>query len=386
MAMNLCDARFFLVAAAVSFILLQVHLFSTQTQYAERLEAAIEAENQCASHSRLLIDQISNQQEKIVHLEDMNRRYEEQSDQLRVLVRDLEKKSLQGKSIHAETSVAAVVIMACNRPDYLARTILSVMKYHSVVSSKFPLFVSQDGTNPYVKKTALSYGQITYLQHIDLEPVHTERPGELIAYYKIARHYKWALDELFLKHNFERVIILEDDMEIAPDFFDYFEATAKLLNKDKLKDVRKDRQFIRPEICRTYNFGEHGSSMGQFFKQYLESIKLNDIHVDWKSMDLNYLMEGKFSRHFAKAVMSATEINEPDVVSKAKNAEGDVQIQYRDQSEFERIAGQFGIFQEWKDGIPRTAYKGVVVFRHQSLKRIFFVGPDSFRLLGISQA
>ncbi|KAG0493600.1 hypothetical protein HPP92_004594 [Vanilla planifolia] len=175
-------------------------------------------------------------------------------------------------------------------------------------------------------------------------------------------------------------------MEIAPDFFDYFEATAKLLNKDKLKDVRKDRQFIRPEICRTYNFGEHGSSMGQFFKQYLESIKLNDIHVDWKSMDLNYLMEGKFSRHFAKAVMSATEINEPDVVSKAKNAEGDVQIQYRDQSEFERIAGQFGIFQEWKDGIPRTAYKGVVVFRHQSLKRIFFVGPDSFRLLGISQA
>lgn len=25
------------------------------------------------------------------------------------------------------------------------------------------------------------------LQHLDYEPVHTERPGELIAYYKIAR-------------------------------------------------------------------------------------------------------------------------------------------------------------------------------------------------------
>lgn len=27
------------------------------------------------------------------------------------------------------------------------------------------------------------------LQHLDYEPVHTERPGELIAYYKIARMF-----------------------------------------------------------------------------------------------------------------------------------------------------------------------------------------------------
>uniref|UniRef100_A0A8R7JY01 Alpha-1,3-mannosyl-glycoprotein 2-beta-N-acetylglucosaminyltransferase n=1 Tax=Triticum urartu TaxID=4572 RepID=A0A8R7JY01_TRIUA len=61
----------------------------------------------------------------------------------------------------------------------------------------------------------------------------TERPGEKVAYYKIANHYKWALDELFIKHDFRRVIILEDDMEIAPDFFDYFKAAAKLLDTDK---------------------------------------------------------------------------------------------------------------------------------------------------------
>jgi alpha-1,3-mannosyl-glycoprotein beta-1,2-N-acetylglucosaminyltransferase len=93
--------------------------------------------------------------------------------------------------------------------------------------------LSQDGTNGAVKKKALDYKQITYMQHVNLEPVRTERPGELTAYYKIAKHYKWALDELFIKHNFARVIILEDDMEIAPDFFDYFEAAAKLLDNDK---------------------------------------------------------------------------------------------------------------------------------------------------------
>lgn len=80
------------------------------------------------------------------------------------------------------------------------------------------------------------------MQHLDFESVKTERPGELIAYYKIASkifftlflsvlcslfemnilsegsidtfsgHYKWALDQLFYKHNFSRVIILEGEM------------------------------------------------------------------------------------------------------------------------------------------------------------------------------
>ncbi|XP_020273340.1 alpha-1,3-mannosyl-glycoprotein 2-beta-N-acetylglucosaminyltransferase isoform X1 [Asparagus officinalis] len=452
MARNLCDIRLLLVAAAAAFIFIQIRLFSTQSEYADRMAAAVsetvfpriecvESESRCTSQMRLLIDQISMQQEKIVSLEEANKLQDEERAQLKNLVRDLERKGLQSIVSKEKEPVAAVVIMACNRPDYLQRTIESILKYQSAVASKFPLFVSQDGTNPDVKSKALSYSQLTYMQHLDFEPVQTERPGELIAYYKIARHYKWALDELFIKNNFGRVIILEDDMEIAPDFFDYFEATATLLDKDKtimavsswndngqvqfvhdpralyrsdffpglgwmlsksiwdelspkwpkaywddwvrLKEVHKDRQFIRPEICRTYNFGEHGSSMGQFFKQYLEPIKLNDVHVDWKSMDLAYLMEDKYLSYFAKIVSDAKPAYGADAVLKAFNIDGDVRIQYNDQADFERIARQFGVFEEWKDGIPRTAYKGVVVFRHQTHRRIFLLGPDSPRLLGI---
>lgn len=33
---------------------------------------------------------------------------------------------------------------------------------------------------------------------------------------------------------------------------------------------------------------------------------------------------------------------------KVYNIDGEVRIQYKDQSDFERIAGMFGIFQEWK--------------------------------------
>ncbi|KAK4848424.1 hypothetical protein QYF36_012861 [Acer negundo] len=36
-----------------------------------------------------------------------------------------------------------------------------------------------------------------------------------------------------------------------------------------------------------------------------------------------------------------------------------------------------------QDGIPRTAYKGIVVFQYQTRRRIFLVAPESLRQLGI---
>ncbi|WOL05309.1 alpha-1,3-mannosyl-glycoprotein 2-beta-N-acetylglucosaminyltransferase [Canna indica] len=123
--------------------------------------------------------------------------------------------------------------------------------------------------------------------------------------------------------------------------------------------------------------------MGQFFSQYLEPIKLNDVQVDWKSADLSFLMKDNYLSYFAKMVSNARPIREPEIILKAKNIDSDIRIQYNDQQHFEQIAGQFGIFEEWKDGIPRTAYKGVVVFRYRTLQRIFLVGPDSMRQLGL---
>ncbi|XP_031128059.1 alpha-1,3-mannosyl-glycoprotein 2-beta-N-acetylglucosaminyltransferase isoform X1 [Ipomoea triloba] len=436
-----CDFRYLLLVAALAFIYIQMRLFATQSEYADRLAAAIEAENHCTSQTRSFIDQISLQQGRITALEEEMKRQGHECQHLRALVQDLESKGLQKLISSTQVPVAAVVVMACNRADYLKRTIQSILKHQTSVASKFPLFISQDGSHPDVKTLGLSYDQLTYMQHLDYEPVHTERPGEIIAYYKIARHYKWALDQLFYKHNFSRVIILEDDMEIATDFFDYFEAGATLLDRDKsimaisswndngqkqfvkdpyalfrsdffpglgwmlskstwnelspkwpkaywddwlrLKENHKGRQFVRPEVCRTYNFGEHGSSLGQFFNRFLAPIKLNDVQVDWKSMDLNYLMEDNYLKHFAEIVNKAKPIYGADTVLKANNINGDVRIQYRDQRHFEEIARQFGIFEEWKDGVPRAAYKGVVVFWYQTSRRVFIIGPNSLQQLGI---
>ncbi|KAL7118422.1 hypothetical protein ACP275_02G000500 [Erythranthe tilingii] len=436
-----CDYRFLFLLVVLPFIYIQIRLFATQSQYADRLTDAIEAETHCIRQTRLLIDQISMQQGRILSLEEERKRQDQECAQLRALVQDLERKGVEKLVGDVQVPVAAVVVMACNRADYLDRTVKSILKYQTPIASRYPLFISQDGSDPHVKSKGLSYDQLTYMQHLDYEPVHTERPGELIAYYKIARHYKWALDQLFYKHKFSRVIILEDDMEIAPDFFDYFEAGAALLDRDKsimaisswndngqrqfvddpymlyrsdffpglgwmlsrstwdelspkwpkaywddwlrLKENHRGRQFIRPEVCRTYNFGEHGSSMGQFFKQYLEPIKLNDVQVDWKSMDLSYLEQDKYVKQIAGLLRKATPVDGSNAILKTNNIGGDIRILYRDQSDFENVARQFGIFEEWKDGIPRTAYKGVVVFRYQTQKRVFLVSPESVQQLGI---
>lgn len=51
------------------------------------------------------------------------------------------------------------------------------------------------------------------------------------AYYRIANHYRFIMQEMFDCRGFHKLIIVEDDMLFAPDFFAYFEATAPLLDE-----------------------------------------------------------------------------------------------------------------------------------------------------------
>lgn len=161
-------------------------------------------------------------------------------------------------------------------------------------------------------------------------------------------HYKFGLTQMFDNLLFDAVIIIEDDMEISPDFFSYFETMYNKLKEDKTlycvsawndngqqqfvkesevvfrsnffpglgwmltKELwkeelsskwpdgywddwlrepqqRKGRDCIRPEVSRTFTFGREGSSMGQFYDQYLANIKLNQINIDWSLKDLSFL-------------------------------------------------------------------------------------------------
>jgi len=56
--------------------------------------------------------------------------------------------------------------------------------------------------------------------------------GWAVSYYKLAQHFGWALERLFVERSHPYVIVLEDDLEIGVDFFQYFSATAPLLDSD----------------------------------------------------------------------------------------------------------------------------------------------------------
>jgi alpha-1,3-mannosyl-glycoprotein beta-1,2-N-acetylglucosaminyltransferase len=60
----------------------------------------------------------------------------------------------------------------------------------------------------------------------------TGKAKKFKGYYKISRHYGWALNQTFRIFNYETVVIVEDDLDIAPDFFEYFKALYPVLKSD----------------------------------------------------------------------------------------------------------------------------------------------------------
>lgn len=241
----------------------------------------------------------------------------------------------------------AVVIFCYNRHSYLERTLESVFTY--LPPAGFSVFISQQGSDPDVTKIIEKYtiksGKAYWLGFdYNKTPQKIQRGFEekrWKVYHKISAHYKYAFQYLFDKLNYDKVISLEDDMEISSDFFSYFQNLGKLMDTDlsifcvsawndygqrelvydskgiyrtdifpglgwmfnqkiwnefsinwplafwddwlRESKQRKNRSCLRPEINRVYTFGSSGSSEGLFYNKYLRTIELNKDDIDWST-------------------------------------------------------------------------------------------------------
>ncbi|GBG85998.1 hypothetical protein CBR_g40811 [Chara braunii] len=444
-------SRFILITGAVFFFFLLIWMSDKQLRQIKRLSGEIGSENHVVKQLQEVAENYESEQHKktlvLKPRVDGNRKENRPAQQANT--RRIDAGKLWGRDDrvrevavqdrgHSSASlpIAAVVIMACNRPDYLERTVKSLLMHHTS-PEKFPLYISQDGLHEGVHNMAIRYGpRFSYIQHIEERPPAMKSPTEMIAYYRIAEHYKFALGHLFDVKGYPRVIMLEDDMDISPDFFSYFEATAPLLDQDssilaisswndngqshlvgdaealyrsdffpglgwmmnrqlweelrpkwpaaywddwlRSPQNRKGRQSIRPEVCRTYNFGEQGSSHGQYFAKYLQSIKMNDKDIDWSTKDLSYLLKDQYPEHFMNLLNSAKPISAAQLLEgHGDNLETDVRLVYDDQASYAAIVRPYGVFEDWKDGIPRVSYEGVVVFRLGGGKNVFLLSASS---------
>jgi alpha-1,3-mannosyl-glycoprotein beta-1,2-N-acetylglucosaminyltransferase len=260
----------------------------------------------------------------------------------------------------------AVVVMCYNRPQYLQRTLERMAAVFPRDHLQWPfVYVSQDGADPSVAAVVREMQERFASSFPGVQFAHWNHPQERLrgddqlGYSKLARHFGWALGRLFaLGH--PRVIIVEDDLELAVDFFSFFEAVAPLLDRDPsllaasaYNDIgqannvgdarlivrsdffpglgwmmpkriwdevgpkwphaywddwlrepaqRKDRHVLRPEVSRSRTFGEKGVSRSQFFGKFLATIHLNDRPVDFRSLDLSYLEKAAWDALFLAAL------------------------------------------------------------------------------------
>eukprot|EP00172_Hildenbrandia_rubra_P003502 Plantae.Rhodophyta-Hildenbrandia_rubra.ctg5701.p1 GENE.Plantae.Rhodophyta-Hildenbrandia_rubra.ctg5701~~Plantae.Rhodophyta-Hildenbrandia_rubra.ctg5701.p1 ORF type:complete len:454 (+),score=42.77 Plantae.Rhodophyta-Hildenbrandia_rubra.ctg5701:170-1531(+) len=333
----------------------------------------------------------------------------------------------------------ALLVLTHDRPAYLKTCIESIVAFHPR-DGGWPVVISEDrqgGEVPEVAKivkevmmsTRESSGNANEGNQIKFVPLIFDEPyvrdvedqgffRNTDAYRKITKHYGWALERVFSMKEIERIVIVEDDMEIAVDFYDYFGALAPLLDKDpslfcvsawndngkeqfaidpkrlyrtdffpglgwmltrrlwetELRDKwpklfwddwmrssnqTRGRQCIRPEISRTANFGEKGVSKSFDYEPHVSKVVLNKQYVDFWDLDLGYLDADEYFKTIFSRMSNATLLTFSNYL-KSRPQDGDVIARFPT-GKLQAIGRRIGLMSDHRDGMWRTSYHGVIV-------------------------
>ena len=209
-----------------------------------------------------------------------------------------------------------VAIIASNRPHYLHRMLQSLLSARGADPDMIVVFI--DG---FFEET-LAVAKLFGLRGVQHAPVGTGTS-------RISQHYKISLSAIFSMYpRAPHAIVLEEDLDVSPDFFSYFSQTVGLLSQDpsiycisawndlgyeytsadpsalyrvetmpglgwmlsrklfevelepewptpdkawdwdmwmRLSEIRKGRECIIPDVPRTFHFGSSGVNMNSYF-------------------------------------------------------------------------------------------------------------------------
>lgn len=339
---------------------------------------------------------------------------------------------------------SAILVITHSRDVYLARCLHSLFSHHPG-GSEWPIIVSkdeQDGEHPAIGGVLAHFVRTAQARNITfVVRAHAVTYNALLpnnscfidsaAYGRISRHYKWALTQAFygnpvasssdlpfLSQRLERVVIVEDDMEVAADFYDYFTALAPMLDQDEslycvsawndngistlalnssqlhrtdffpglgwmltrslwlelapkwpaifwddwMRSVTqtRGRQCIRPEVSRTANFGRVGVSQSFHFAKHVSKVILSAQYVDFSKLDLSYLQPDLYHHTFFSQVSNATRLKFSNYLT-SRPVKTDV-IAFYPPGRLESISKRTGIMADHRNGICRTSYHGVITF------------------------
>ena len=210
-----------------------------------------------------------------------------------------------------------VVILASNRPHYLYRMLRTLLNTPGVNQSAVTVFIDGYFEEP------LQVTKLLNVRGVQHTPIGVRNA-------RVSQHYKASLTATFsMFPKAEYAIVIEEDLDVSPDFFSYFSQTVHLLREDDslycisawndhgyehsaqdpallyridgmpglgwilkrslYKDelelkwpsadkpwdwdmwirqprVRKGRECVIPDISRTYHFGSQGINMNPYFQ------------------------------------------------------------------------------------------------------------------------
>ncbi|XP_063228833.1 alpha-1,3-mannosyl-glycoprotein 2-beta-N-acetylglucosaminyltransferase isoform X2 [Bacillus rossius redtenbacheri] len=420
------------------------HAVEREAAVQQRLKELEQGVRQQSADSEQLVRQLQrtvHQRQQLAVADAVKRRVEDaEADQLtdeeklqQEKVRQLRARA--GQRLAGGAPVLAVLVFACNRVT-VSKCLDQLLRYRPS-AQQFPIVVSQDCAHQPTAGAIAAYGdRVFHIQQPDQsEIVVLPKEKKFKGYYKISRHYGWALNQTFFNFNFDTVIIVEDDLDVSPDLFEYFLGTYALLQRDptlwcvsawndngkvglvdegapemlhrtdffpglgwmlrravweelapkwpaaywddwiRQPEQRRGRACIRPELSRTRTFGKVGVSNGHFYEKHLKFIKLNEKFVPFTQMNLTYLLKDNYDQQFVKWVYESPVVTYQELKSGSVAHEGPVRIPYHTNDMYKRTAKMLGLMDDFRSGVPRTGYRGVVSFMYKG--RRVFLAPNA---------
>eukprot|EP00186_Timspurckia_oligopyrenoides_P001705 CAMPEP_0182441272 /NCGR_PEP_ID=MMETSP1172-20130603/214_1 /TAXON_ID=708627 /ORGANISM="Timspurckia oligopyrenoides, Strain CCMP3278" /LENGTH=385 /DNA_ID=CAMNT_0024635453 /DNA_START=492 /DNA_END=1649 /DNA_ORIENTATION=- len=349
----------------------------------------------------------------------------------------------------------------------------------------FEVFISQDlqsmnetNTEEYEKLVSVSATIQSMIQFAELKcrniriqhwihdqsfekSINSSISNRIISYTRISRHYFYALWRIFSlkathdtiasnvqngsqfsmesmeeldglcgnKFRFDHVILLEDDMEVGSDIFEYFEAMKSLLEIDdslycvsawndngvearahdhrtlhrsdwfpglgwmlnrklwmelrqkwpvafwddwmRESKQRKNRKSIRPEMSRTRNYGLIGVSSGMYFDKHISQVILSTEYIPFHSNvterfhAIESIKRDNYHATFYSRLSNATRFRFASHIHKYAPIESDI-IVWFPTGKLEKLSKIISVMPDQRDGVWRGSYNGIVVFGYHS--------------------
>lgn len=93
---------------------------------------------------------------------------------------------------------------------------------------------------------------------------------------------------------------------------------------------------------------------------------------------MTYLEKDKYDKNFIQMVYDCPLVEFEELRQEMVKHKRPVRILYRTREQFKRMTKHFGLMDDFKSGVPRTSYRGIVSFFHKG-QRVYLAPSTNWK-------